>query len=152
MLDLFQAMKAPPPGPATPLTTYTYVNGVLYLGLGLTFMLYPYVLELGGYPAITPAAAGPLRGVGVAVIYIALFYLWTARSRFVPGALGSVFNRVVLGPLLILPLVGLGLMEPMLGVPMVLMDVVFGIGMYVAWKRSLVAAGATPISPGGTHV
>lgn len=137
---MFEAMKQPVP-PGNVLTTYTIFNGVFYLLTGLTFLLWPQCLELAGHPPITPEVAGPIRGVGLSVIYIASFYLWTARSRFVPTLLGSVVNRLVLGPAVILPLVYLGLMHPMLGIPFCLMDVVFGIGMYIAW-RITVAQGA----------
>lgn len=148
MIDVMRQPVAPP----TALSRYTTFNGILYVLTGLTFMLWPYCLELVGHPPLTVASAGPIRGVGISVIYIGSFYIWGARSRFVPISLASVVNRVFLGPVLILPLVYLKLMEPMLGIPFCVLDVVLGVGMYVVWKQTQAAAPAVPAAEGAAHV
>jgi hypothetical protein len=138
MFPMIQAMRVPV-APATPLSRFTFWNGLIYLPTGFLFLLFPQVLELTGYPPLGDAA-GPIRGVGLCVIYIGSFYLWGARSRFTPLALATVFNRVFVGPLLILPLVYFKLMHPLLGIPFMLLDMVLGGAMYVIWKRTEGAA------------
>lgn len=134
MPSIFQAMLAPAP-PATPLSRFTAFTGLFNLPIGLLLLVYPQALELTGYPPIGDAA-GPLRGVGICVVYISCFYLAVARSRFAPAALATVVARIFLGPLMILPLVFLKLMHPLLGIPLMISDLVMGAIMWVIWART----------------
>jgi hypothetical protein len=134
MLPMIKAMMIPV-SPPTPLSRFTFWNGLIYLPTGLLFLFFPQVLELTGYPTLGDAA-GPVRGVGLCVVYIGSFYLWSARSRFTPLALATVFNRVFVGPLLILPLVAFNLMHPLLGIPFMVLDMVLGGVMYFIWKQT----------------
>ena len=143
---MFKELLAPAP-PPTALSTYTTINGAMYIATGLLFWLWPYALELFGHPALTPATQGPIRGIGIAVIQIGWFYIWGARTRNVAFSLASVVNRLLFGPVLILPLVFMKLLEPTLGIPFVVIDVVLGLGMFVIWKRGQ----AAPVE-GAAHV
>lgn len=136
---MLKELLAPPP-PATPLSTYTTINGMVYMLMGLSFWIWPYALELFGHPALTPATQGPIRGIGIAVIQIGWFYVWGARTRNVAFSLASVVNRLVFGPVLILPLVYMKLLEPTLGIPFVVIDMILGAGMFALWKRTQGAA------------
>ena len=99
------------------------------------FWLYPYALELFGYPKLTDDVAGYTRGIGIAVIQIGWFYIWGARTRSESFALATVVNRFF-GPVLILPLVFMKLLEPALGIPFVIIDLVLATGSYIIWKRN----------------
>jgi len=55
--------------------------------------------------------------------------------RNVAFSLASIINRCLFGPVMILPLVYFKLLEPTLGIPFVVIDVVLGVGMFVIWKR-----------------
>ncbi|HNH49408.1 MAG TPA: hypothetical protein PKY30_20335 [Myxococcota bacterium] len=132
---MFKALLAPPPGPSTVLTTYTTINGAVYMSTGVLFWLYPYALELFGSPKLTDDVAGYTRGIGIAVIQIGWFYLWGARTRSVSFCLSTIVNRFF-GPVLILPLVFMKLLEPALGIPFVVIDLVLATGAFIIWNRT----------------
>ena len=124
-----------PAVPATLLTRYLMVNGLMYLSSGVLFVLWPYAMELAGTPKLLDAEAGYLRMVGLGVMQIASFYLFGMRTRWDGFALSSLFNRF-LAPVEILPLVFLGLLEPMLGIPFTLTDAFLATVGFVIWQRS----------------
>jgi hypothetical protein len=130
----FKSLMSPVP-PPTALSKYTTFNGVLYMATGTLFWLYPYALELFGHPPLTVATAGPTRGIGIAVMQIGWFYLWGARTRSESFSLATIVNRFF-ARVLILPLVYLKLLEPTLGIPFVVIDLLLATGMLIVWKRS----------------
>ena len=147
---MFDALFAPA-GPSTPLSRYITWNGALYLSSGVMFWVWPYGLEWMGAPALSDTEAGYVRAIGIAVIQIGWFYLWGARTRSDVFGLSTVVNRLA-APLLILPLVFTGRLEPALGIPFALLDPVLGVGAWLVWRRSVGVQTVTAVSGPATAV
>lgn len=121
--------------PATTFSRYLNVNGLMYFSSGMLFVVWPYAMELAGAPKLLAPEAGYLRLVGVLVMQIASFYLFGVRTGWEGFSLSTLFNRF-LAPVEILPLVFMGLLEPMLGIPFTLTDVALATIGLVIWRRS----------------
>lgn len=120
---------------STPLARYTAWNGALYLALGAIFYAYPGALQLAGAAPFAANEEGLVRALGAAVAVIGWLYIFGARTRADSFGLATVVDRLAI-PVLLVPLVVLGMVDPFLGVPFAVLDPVLGIGAFVIWSRS----------------
>jgi hypothetical protein len=123
--------KAPP---HTPLSRYTTYNGFFYMAAGALVFLWPRALELTG-PALVGHEPGFARMLGAVLLLIGWFYVFGAKTRSDVFGLATVFDRLFLVPLLFLPLVALGEVDPAVGVPFAILDPLLGIGALLIWRR-----------------
>lgn len=134
MPQWIEVMWSKPKEPLTPLARYTQANGVLYLALGLTIYAWPGMTGLVG--------AGPLEGqepalfkvIGMAIAIIGWFYVMGARTNRDSFGLATFADRILV-PFFLLPLVLAGDVDPMLVLPVAILDPILGIGAFAIWKR-----------------
>jgi hypothetical protein len=137
-----EVMLSAPDEPLTPLARYTQVNGLLYLALGVVVYAWPGVMGLVG--------AGPLEGqepalyrmLGLAIAIIGWFYVIGARTNRDSFGLATFADRILV-PFFALPLVFTGQVDPMLVLPVAILDPILGIGAFVIWKRQVNRSSAT---------
>ena len=126
-----QVMLSTPDRPLSPLARYTQANGFLYLALGLSIYAWPGALGLLG--------AGPLEGqepalfriIGFAIAIIGWFYVFGGRTNRDSFGLATFLDRILVPLFVVLT----GQVDPMLVLPVAILDPILGIGAFVIWKR-----------------
>jgi hypothetical protein len=133
-MSFFQALWSSPS--STPLSRYTTWNGLFYLAFGLLTYVWPGSLQvvLGAAP-FQAREEGLARIVGALVMIIGWFYVRGARTRADSFSLATVVDRALV-PLLLVPLVVIGAVDPRIGLPFAILDPLLAIGAYVIWRRS----------------
>ena len=134
MPQWIQVMLSTPDRPLSPLARYPQLNGFLYLALG--FFIYAWPGAMG------PLGAGPLEGqepalfrlIGFAIAIIGWLYVFGGRTNRDSFGLATFMDRILV-PLFIVPLVVAGQVDPMLVLPVAILDPILGIGAFVIWKR-----------------
>ncbi len=134
-MGYFQALLKDP-GPHTPLSRYTFFNGVFYLVFGLSLYAWPGQMQLSfGIPPYVASEEGMVRVIGVITAVVGWFYVWGSRTRSDVFGLSTVADRLLI-PFFIVPL-GLSGMLPMpVAIAMSSFDPVLGVGAYIVWRRS----------------
>ncbi len=135
MRRFVRVLLAPPPEPMTPLARYTQANGVFYLALGLGLYLFPGAMGAAGAGALTGQEPALVALLGMAIAIIGWFYVIGARTNRDSFALATVVDRLLL-PFFVAPLLLLGRIDPMLVLPLAVLDPVLGLGAWMIWRRS----------------
>jgi hypothetical protein len=132
---MFSVLFGPAP-PHTPLSRYTTWNGVLYMLFGAVFYATPQALHVFNGNVFQAGEEGLTRTLGVPLAVIGYLYIMGARTRSDVFGLATVLDRLVV-PLLLVPLVLLGKVDPMLGLPFSILDPILGTGAYLIWRRQV---------------
>jgi hypothetical protein len=85
------------------------------------------------------------RTIGLAVAIIGWFYVFGARTNRDSFGLATFADRILV-PFFVVPLVLTGEIDPMLVLPIALLDPVLGIGAFILWKRQNAPARLSPTS------
>jgi threonine/homoserine efflux transporter RhtA len=92
----------------TSLTTaskYTVFNGIVYLGLGVTLILWPGAIQtLFGERTFVGDEQGLFRALGMAVSLIGYYLVIGGRAGSRQATAASVIDRLTVVPLVLLPL------------------------------------------------
>jgi hypothetical protein len=131
-----EVMLSTPDEPLTPLARYTQANGFLYLALGLGVYAWPGVMGLVGAGPLEGQEPALYRTLGLAIAIIGWFYVMGARTNRDSFGLATFADRILV-PFFVLPLVFMGQVDPMLVLPVAILDPILGIGAFVIWKRQV---------------
>lgn len=114
---------------------YSVMNGILYRGLGGVLLVWPGVVQTIFRDAPFAGHEGELfRVIGMSVIVIGWLYVFGGRSGARQFAPASVLDRVILVPLVLVPLALAGVFPRTLGA-FALLDPALGIGAWLLHKR-----------------
>ena len=122
-------------GPSTPLSKYTFANGVLYLGLGASILAWPGQMQLLGAAPFQGQEEGLVRALGFTMMVIGWLYAMGARTRADSFGLATVVDRVFV-PIVFAAFALTGAVDPHLVVPIAVLDPTLALGAYVVWRRS----------------
>jgi hypothetical protein len=114
---------------------YTTMNGLIYLALGVLFIVWPGVTQtLFMDRAFVGDEQGLIRVVGLTVVVIGWFYLFGGRSGARQVVAASVVNRLTFVPGVLVPLAIAGVF-PHLLLAFACLDVALAIGAWVIFSR-----------------
>ena len=126
---------------------YTAMNGLIYLGFGALVLVWPAMVQtiFRDAPFVGNEAA-LIRVLGMTVMVIGWFYLFGGLSGGRRIVAASVLNRVVLVPLVLVPLAMAGVFPHFL-LTFAVLDPMLGVGAWLLLSR----LDANDLaSPGGT--
>ena len=126
---------------------YTAMNGLIYLGFGAMVLVWPAMVQtvFRDAPFVGNEAA-LIRVLGMTVMVIGWFYLFGGLSGGRRIVAASVLNRVVLVPLVLVPLAMAGVFPHFL-LTFAVLDPMLGVGAWLLLSR----LDANDLaSPGGT--
>lgn len=129
-----KVMFSTPDEPLTPLARYTQANGLLYLALGFVVYAWPEVMSLVGAHPLEGQEPALYRMLGLSVAIIGWFYVIGGRTNRDSFGLATFADRILV-PFFALPLVLAGHVDPMLVLPVAILDPLLGIGAFLIWKR-----------------
>jgi hypothetical protein len=114
---------------------YAVINGFIYLGVGVLLIVWPSAVQtLLRDPAFVGHEGALFRVIGMALAVIGWLYVFGGRSGAQQFGPASVLDRVVLVPVVLVPLVIAGVFPHTLGAFAVL-DPALGIGAWVLHNR-----------------
>ena len=114
---------------------YAVMNGYIYLALGALFIFWPGAVQTIFMDAPFDGHESALfRVLGMTVAVIGWFYVFGGRSGARQFGPASVLDRVVLVPLVLVPLVIAGVFPHTLGA-FAMLDPALGIGAWVLHNR-----------------
>ena len=114
---------------------YSVMNGFIYLALGALLLVWPGAVQTIFMDAPFDGNESALfRVVGMAVAVIGWLYLFGGRSGARQFGPASVLDRVVLVPVVLVPLVISGIFPHTLGA-FAILDPALGIGAWVLHNR-----------------
>ena len=126
---------------------YTAMNGLIYLGFGAMVLVWPAMVQtvFRDAPFVGNEAA-LIRVLGMTVMVIGWFYLFGGLSGGRRIVAASVLNRVVLVPLVLVPLAMAGVFPHFL-LTFAVLDPMLGVGAWLLLSR---LDANNLASPGGT--
>lgn len=128
-MSLIDDLKDSPPALATS-SKFTSINGILYLAAGALLMIWPGAVQtLFLDPAFAGREAALVRLLGMTVAIIGWFYFFGGRSGGRQVVAASVMDRIILVPLVLIPLAMAGVFPHLLWT-FAILDPVLGL---VAW-------------------
>ena len=114
---------------------YAVINGFIYLGVGALLIVWPSAVQtLFRDPAFVGHEGALFRVIGMAVAVIGWLYVFGGRSGAQQFGPASVLDRVVLVPVVLVPLVIAGVFPHTLGA-FAILDPMLGIGAWVLHNR-----------------
>lgn len=114
---------------------YTVVNGVGYLAAGSLLIVWPGVIQaLFRDPAFTGHEEGLMRALGLTVVVIGWLYVFGGRSGSRQVVAASVIDRLLIVPLVLVPLALTGVF-PHLFLSFAILDASLAIGAWVLLRR-----------------
>jgi hypothetical protein len=127
---------------------YTVMNGLIYLGAGTLVLIWPGIVQtIFRDTEFVGNEAALIRVVGMAVMVIGWLYLFGGLSGGRRIVAASVLDRVVLVPLVLVPLAIAGVFPHFL-LAFAVLDPTLGIGAWLLLSRSarpgVHATAATP--------
>ena len=115
---------------------YTAMNGLIYLGFGALVLVWPGMVQtIFRDTAFVGNEAALIRVMGMTVIVIGWLYLFGGLSGGRRIVAASVLDRVVLVPLVLVPLAIAGVFPRFL-MAFALLDPTLGIGAWLVLSRS----------------
>jgi len=115
---------------------YTGANGLIYLGAGTLVLIWPGMLQTIFRDAeFIGNEAALIRVIGMAVMVIGWLYLFGGLSGGRRIVAASVLDRIVLVPLVLVPVTLAGVF-PHFMLPFAVLDPTLGIGAGLLLKRS----------------
>jgi len=114
---------------------YTVMNGVLYLGAGALFIVWPGLTQtLFRDAAFVGHESALFRVIGLLLVVIGWFYLFGGRSGARQAVAASVIDRLVFIPVVLLPLAMSGVF-PHLFVAFAILEPTLAIGAWLLLSR-----------------
>lgn len=114
---------------------YSVINGYIYLALGALFLVWPGSVQAIFMDAPFVGRESALfRVIGMAVVVIGWLYLFGGRSGARQLGPASVLDRVVLVPVVLVPLIIAGIFPHTMGA-FAILDPALGIGAWVLHNR-----------------
>ena len=114
---------------------YTAMNGLIYLGFGALVLVWPAMVQTIFRDATFVAnEAALIRVLGMTVMVIGWFYLFGGLSGGRRIVAASVLNRVVLVPLVLVPLAIAGVFPHFL-LTFAVLDPTLGVGAWLLLSR-----------------
>ncbi len=127
-------------------STYTVVNGLVYLASGLLLTLWPGVVQaLFLDPEFAGHEASLMRVIGLTLTIVGWFYVFGGRTGGRQFVAATVVDRLLLVPAVLVPLVIAGVFPHTLGT-FAILDPVLGLGAWVILGRQARARAATSAS------
>jgi hypothetical protein len=115
---------------------YTVMNGLIYLGAGTLVLIWPGIVQtIFRDTEFVGNEAALIRVVGMAVMVIGWLYLFGGLSGGRRIVAASVLDRVVLVPLVLVPLAIAGVFPHFL-LAFAILDPTLGIGAWLLLSRS----------------
>jgi len=115
---------------------YTAINGLIYLGFGALVLIWPGMVQtVFRDTAFVGNEAALIRVMGMTVIVIGWLYLFGGLSGGRRIVAASVLDRVVLVPLVLVPLAIAGVFPHFL-LAFAILDPTLGIGAWLLLSRS----------------
>ena len=115
---------------------YTVMNGVLYLGTGVLFIVWPGVVQTLFMDAPFVGNEGALfRVVGLLLVVVGWLYLFGGRSGARQAVAASVIDRLLFVPVVLLPLAMAGVF-PHLFVALAILEPTLAIGAWILLGRN----------------
>ena len=115
---------------------YTAMNGLIYLGFGALVLVWPAMVQtIFRDAAFAGNEAALIRVIGMTVMVIGWLYLFGGLSGGRRIVAASVLDRVVLVPLVLVPLAIAGVFPRFL-MAFALLDPTLGIGAWLLLSRS----------------
>ncbi len=128
-MSLIADLKESPPTLATS-SKFTSLNGIIYMGAGALFMIWPGAVQtIFLDPDFVGREAALVRLVGMTLAIIGWFYLFGGRSGGRQVVAASVLDRIILVPLVLIPLAMAGVF-PHLLFTFAILDPLLGL---IAW-------------------
>lgn len=133
-MSFFEDLLAKPADGSTA-SKYSVMNGILYLGLGGLLIAWPGAVQTIFRDAPFVGNEGALfRVIGMTVVVIGWLYVFGGRSGARQFGPASVLDRVILVPLVLVPLAMAGAFPHTLGA-FAILDPALGIGAWVLHRR-----------------
>jgi hypothetical protein len=133
-MSFFEDLLAKPADQSTA-AKYSVMNGILYLGLGGLLIVWPGAVQTIFLDAPFVGNEGALfRVIGMTVAVIGWLYVFGGRSGGRQFGPASVLDRVILVPLVLVPLAIAGVFPHTLGA-FAILDPALGIGAWVLHRR-----------------
>jgi len=124
------------PGDLSIASKYTVMNGVLYMVIGAPLVVWPQMVQaVFQDAAFVGNEAALIRVVGMAIMLIGWMYLFGGLSGSRQIVVASILDRVILVPLVLIPLVIAGVFPHFL-LAIAVLDPALGIGAWVLLNRS----------------
>jgi hypothetical protein len=124
------------PGDRSITSKYTILNGVIYLGIGALVVIWPGMVQtIFRDAAFVGNEAALIRVVGMTVMVIGWLYLFGGLSGGRRIVAASVLDRVVLVPLVLVPLAITGVFPHFL-LAFAVLDPMLGIGAWLLLRQS----------------
>jgi len=115
---------------------YTAMNGLIYLGIGILVLIWPGVVQtIFRDEEFVGNEATLIRVMGMTVMVIGWLYLFGGLSGGRRIVAASVLDRIVLVPLVLVPVTIAGVF-PHFMLPFAVLDPTLGIGAWLLLSRS----------------
>src|SRR5271168_358762 len=123
------------PGNLSTASKYTVWNGLLYLGTGALFIVWPGVVQTIFMDAAFVGHEGALfRAIGLTLAVIGWLYVFGGRSGARGAVAASVIDRLLFVPVVLVPLVIAGVFPHVL-LTLAILDPLLAIGAWVLLGR-----------------
>jgi hypothetical protein len=133
-MSLLNYLRHKPPG-LTTASKYTTLNGIGYLVVGATLIVWPEVTQtLFREPAFVGHEQALMRVIGLTVVVIGWLYFFGGRSGARQFIAASVVDRLVFVPAVLIPL-AIGGVFPRLFLTFAVFDAVLAIGAWALLRR-----------------
>lgn len=118
-------------------STYTVMNGVLYLGTGALFIAWPNLVQvLFRDPDFVGHERALFRVIGLMLVVIGWLYVFGGRSGARQAVASSVVDRLIFVPVVLIPLAIAGVF-PHLFIVFAILDPSLAIGAWVLLSRKV---------------
>ena len=135
MSQFFRALLARPSAPSTHLSRYTERCGYFYIVLGLFLFFAPGAqVAIGLLPPFEGQEEGMYRLIGMSLAFIGYFYVFGGRGQSQVFGLATVLDRLVV-PFFGLYVLQVSTIEPMVMLPICVLDPLLGLGAYWMWRK-----------------
>jgi hypothetical protein len=115
---------------------YTALNGIIYLFLGVLFILWPGAIQtLFRDRAFVGDEGGLFRVLGLTVVVIGWLYLFGGRGGGRQVVVASVIDRLIFVPVVLLPVAASGIFPHVL-VAFTILDMSLAVGAWVLLARA----------------
>jgi hypothetical protein len=133
-MSFLKHLRHKPPG-LIAASKYTALNGIGYLVVGTTLIVWPEVTQtLFREPAFVGHEQALMRVIGLTVVVIGWLYFFGGRSGARQFVAASVVDRLVFVPAVLIPLAIAGVF-PRLFLTFTLLDALLAIGAWVLLAR-----------------
>jgi hypothetical protein len=134
--DLFER-----PANLSTASRYTVMNGLIYLAAGVLLIVWPGAVQsLFMERAFVGDEGGLIRVMGLAVVVIGWLYLFGGRSGGRQVVAGSVVDRLIFVPVVLVPLAIAGVFPRFL-LAFAALDVSLAVGAWIIQRRDREGAG-----------